>query len=294
MVHPSYFEYRSGLANISALCMENGLHDFLYRRGTLGNSPWLITFNNSAKVMGRVDVSEIPLGDGIPMDTWIVKAQKLFLSEMGIHIAADDIRELRESLLVSYFLFSCVCVAATKTRRGTVYTLVTKNPLIVSALRLAPADKKKGLKGFDNQFSLSYEELRTGSFQAVTLFRDADGVRLGKLKVSARSARQLVPYYSVSNYASSVVGILSRYRAVLTFRDHDGVQKQMLTTLINDLVADWSGSSVEGAAYLKLADWLDPASLGYMSLPDLSNRGEFVSVPVLGIEDMRPARDNWT
>jgi hypothetical protein len=288
MVQPSFFDYRTGKANMRALCIVNGFHESLYKWGQRGHSPSLITFNKPQKVMGQLDVSEIPL-DGVPTDTWIVRVQKLFLRERGIHIAAVHMRELRESLVVSYLLRSCVCFVKYKTQRGTGYTLVTKNPLLVSSLALAPADIKKGLKGFDTQFGMSYEELRTGSFQAVALSRDVDGVRLGKLKVSARSARHLVPYYSVDNYASRLVDILSRFRVVLTFRDPAGVQKRLLTTLINKVTADWSGSSVESAAYLKWADWNDPTSLGYLSLPNLSKRGEFVSVPILSIEDMKPA-----
>ena len=288
MVHLSQFEYRRGSVSSVALCVENGLHEFLWNRGTQGNTPSLITFNNPPPVVGKVDVSEIPL-DGVPMDTWVVRAQKSFLQEMGVHIAADDIRSLREALTISYLLYSCVCIATSKTQRGTVYVLVTKSPAILSSLNLAPADRKKGLSGYATQFATSYEEIRSGSFHAVSLFLDIDGVRLGKLKISARSARHLVPYYSADHYASRLVAILSRHKVVLTFRDAEGAQTRLLTTLINEVVADWAITTIAGAEMRKLADWCDPASLGYMSLPDLSKRGRFVSVPILGIEGMQPA-----
>ncbi|QSO50156.1 hypothetical protein JZ785_14375 [Alicyclobacillus curvatus] len=234
-------------------------------------------------------MSEISL-DGVPVDTWIVRAQKSFLQDMGIHIAGDDIRRLREALISSYLLHSGVCVASSKTQRGASYVLVTKNPVIASSLQLAPAVRRKGMNAYDTQFAISYEEIRTGSFSAVSLSADLDGVRLGKLKVSARSARDLVPYYSLQNFAASLMNILGRRKVLLTYQDTDGVQKELLTTLINAAVAEWKGTTIEGAESMKIADWRDPASLGYMSLPSLSERGQFVSVPILGIIGMQPAK----
>lgn len=290
MVQLSQFDYRSGRVDLNALCIDNGLHRFLMGRASQGKSPALITFNNPPSVIGKVDVSEIPL-DKMPLDTWIARVQKMLLQELGIHITSDDIRSLRESLVTSYLLHSCVSVASTKTQRGQVYTLVTKNARIVASLRLAPNVRKKGLSSFDTQFATSYEELRSGSFKAVTLHSDVDGVRLGKQTISARSARHLVPYYSVEQYAARLLQMLSRNRVILVFRDAEGVQKQLLTTLTDEVVADWAGTTIEGAEYTKFADWCDPASLGYMSLPDLSKPGHFVSVPILGIEAMHPTRN---
>lgn len=291
MVRLSQFDFRTGQVDPNELCIQTDLHRFLINRGTQGGSPTLITFNNPVpSVIGQVDVSEIEL-EGVPMNTWIMRAQKSLLQDMGIHIAADDIRSLRESLVTSFLLFSSVCIAASKTQRGTVYVLVTKNPAIISSLNLAPADKKKGLNGYDTQFALSYEELRSGSYKVVTLYADVDGVRLGKMKVSARSARHLVPYYSLQNYASRLMSILGRQKVILTYRDAEGMQQQLQTTLMNAVVAEWQGTTVEGAQHMKLVSWFDPASLGYMSLPSLSKRGQFVSVPILGIEGMQPARN---
>lgn len=288
MVRLSQLDYRQGRVNVRALCVDNDLHTFLFGRVAVNSSPTLLTFNHPPRVFGQVDASEIPL-DGKPIDTLMAQAQKDFLHQAGIHVAADELKGLGEALVSSYLLYSSASVAFYRSQRGPGYLLVTKNADIINALPLSPTFRKKGLKGFDTQFGTSYEELRTGSFQCVSLFADVDGVRLGKVKVSARSSKYLVPYYLLEQYASRLVEILRHHQVLLTFRSEAGTPMQIRTTLIDDIVATWLGTTSEAAQFRTVSDFCDPASFGFLSVPDLSERGRFVSIPVLGIEQLQPA-----
>jgi len=281
-------DYRQYPVMTRALCVGNRLHELLHRHATATSSPTLLTFNHPPKVLGQVDASEISL-EGKSVDTWMAQAQKRILHDTGIDVAADDHKSLGEALVSSYLLYSCASVAFYKSQRGAGYILVTKNADLVRALSLSPTFRQKGLKAFETQFSTSYEELRTGSFHALALFTDLDGVRLNKVKVSTRSAKNLVPYYLVQEYASRVVGILRQHQVLLTFRSETGASTQIRTTLIDDIVAKWLASTREEAIFRTAVDWSDPASFGFISLPVLSERGRFVSVPVLGIEQLQPA-----
>ena len=288
VVRLSQLDYRQGQVNLPALCVDNDLHALLFRRATVNSSPTLLTFNHPPRVFGQVDVSEIPL-DGIPIDTLMARAQKDFLHRAGINVAADELKGLGQALVSSYLMYSSASVAFYRSQRGPGYLLVTKNADIVNALPLSPTFRKKGLKGFDTQFGTSYEELRTGSFHAVSLFADVDGVRLGKVKVSARSAKHVVPYHLLDPYAYRLVGILRHHQVLLTFRSETGASTQIRTTLIDEVVAKWLGTTSADAQSRTISDFRDPASFGFISVPDLSERGRFVSIPVLGIEQLQPA-----
>ena len=293
-MNPSQFSYDNRQANPDLLCIENDLHALLYGKGTTqSNSPVLVTINNPSRVTGQLDLGEIEV-DRFPLDRWMAKAQALFLSERGIRIASADItNKLREALNTSYILSSSVAVVRVNKQRGVEYVLVTKNPDIVSALRtkLAPADRKKGFDQFQAQFMTSYTEIITGTFQVVRLFADIDGIRLRKMQVSAKGARHAIPYYAVNNYAAKLMGIFSLHQVQLTYRDEQGADVSLKTSLMNDVVAKWLGISTNDVELSKWIDWSDPSSLGYISMPDLTQRGEFVSVPVLNIKSLQPVKN---
>jgi phospholipase C len=84
------------------------------------------------------------------------------------------------------------------------------------------------------------------------------------------------------------MSIFSRNQVLLIFRDEQGADVNLKTTLINDVLAKWLGTSTNDIELSKWIDWSDPASMGYISMPDLSNRGEFVSVPILNIKSLQP------
>jgi hypothetical protein len=290
-MNPSQFVYENHQVNPDLLCPDNDLHALLYGKGSTQNhSPVLVTINNPPRVTGQLDIAEIEV-DRFPLDKWMAKAQALFLSERGIRIAAADItNKLQAPLITSYMLSSSVTVVKVNKQRGVEYALVTKNPDMISALRtkLAPADQKKGFDQFQAQFSTSYTEITTGTFQVIRLLADIDGIRLRKMQVSAKGARHAIPYYAVNNYAAKLMSIFSRNQVLLTFRDEQGADVSIKTTLMNDVLAKWLGTSATDVELSKWIDWSDPASMGYISMPDLSNRGEFVSVPVLNIKSLQP------
>lgn len=280
-------DYRQRPVNLSALCFNNDLHGFLFRRATAQSSPTLLTFNHPAEVFGQRDVGDISV-EGTPVDTLMVQAQKTILQDAGIYVAADELQGLHQSLVSSYLLYSAASLVGYQSQRGPGYMLVTKNADLVRALNLSPSFRKKGTKDFESQFFPSYEELRTGSFRAVALFNDVDGVRLSKVKVSARNAKHLVPFYAAQQYAAQMVKILERYTVLLTFRSGTGTSTQIRTTLVDEVVAKWIGGTPEEARRRRAVDWSDPSSFGFLSVPDLTQRGRFISVPVLGIEKLQP------
>ena len=290
-MNPAQFAYDNRPANPDSLCTDNDLHALLFGKGAApSKSPVLVTINNPPRVTGQLDISEIEV-DRFPLDKWMAKAQALFLSERGIRIAAADItNKLKAPLITSYILSSSVAVVRVNKQRGVEYALVTKNPDMISALRtkLAPSDRKKGFDQFQSQFSTSYTEITTGTFQVIRLLADIDGIRLRKMQVSAKGARHAIPYYAVNNYAAKLMSIFSRNQVQLTYRDEQGADVSIKTTLMNDVLAKWLGTSATDVELSKWIDWSDPASMGYISMPDLSNRGEFVSVPVLNIKSLQP------
>ncbi|MGO4498597.1 hypothetical protein AB4114_22210 [Paenibacillus sp. 2RAB27] len=281
----SALDYRDKRVNLDVLCHENGCHDLLHCKG-LQNNPALnlITFNNPRPTVGKMDAGGISI-DGYPLDILIAKAQAALLGKRGVFIPEGSINKYREPLISSYLLDSSVSVASTVTRQGTAYILVTKSSDIISAVhdRLSTADKKRGMEHFSTQFATTNAELQAGAFNVTKLFVEQDGIHLSKQKLAARSARYLIPYYSVQNYASRLISILSRCKVSLVYRDDEGVHT-IDTSLINEVVAAWRGTTPLGAEVAKWEDWCQPASFGYLSLPRLSNRGEFASVPVVGIE----------
>jgi len=288
MLRLSQLDYRQRKVNLAALSVDNDLHALLSHRATESSLPTLLTFNHPPKLLGQVDASEILL-DGKPVDTWMARVHREVLRQFGIQVAADELQSLGQALVSSYLLFSSACVVFYKSQRGPGYMLVTKNADIVNALPLSPTFRKKGLKGFDVQFGTSYEELRTGSFHGVSLFADVDGVRLGKVKVSARSAQHVIPYHLVDAYMCRLVRWLRQHQVLLTFRSDTGAPTQIRTTLIDDIVAKWLGTTSDEALSRTRSDILDPASFGFISLPVLDEHGRFVSVPVLGIEQLQPS-----
>ena len=290
-MNPAQFVYDNRPTNPDQVCIDNNLHALLYGKGSApSNSPVLVTINNPPRVTGQLDISEIEV-DRFPLDKWMAKAQALFLSERGIRIAAADItNKLQAPLITSYMLSSSVAVVRVNKQRGVEYALVTKNPDMIPALRtkLAPADRKKGFDQFQAQFTTSYTEITTGTFQVIRLLADIDGIRLRKMQISAKGARYAIPYYAVNNYAAKLMAIFSRNQVQLTYRDEQGADVSIKTTLKNDVLARWLGTSTNDVELSKWVDWSDPASMGYISMPDLSNRGEFVSVPVLNIKSLQP------
>ncbi len=156
MAHLSYFDYRNVPFDLSALCVRNQLHAFLYNRGLNGNAPALVTFNNRPKVVWAADVSELGV-EKTPLDTLMGRAEAQILSERGMHISSHDFSgKLREALVSSYLLNSCVCVTNVNTQQhGIQYSMITKSPEIVAALqpRFAPSDKRKGMERFNEQFA---------------------------------------------------------------------------------------------------------------------------------------------
>lgn len=285
--HPSCFEYRGIDVFLPGACVNNRLHAYLFRLGQQRKRLYKFNCPHPQPMIGSDDVRGISL-DGAPLDTWIAKCQALFLAQGGIQLPAGFVNDHRESLVSSYLLGSSLCVAETKSGGLWEYSFVTKSPEILRAHedQLAPTDRKKGFDRFSEQLSTSYKELSSGSYATVRLFADVDGVRLSKRTLGVSSSRFIFPYYGVNSFAMRLKNALERQKVRLTYRDTGGLRPPLVTTLDTGVVASWLGTTPTKAEMTKWADWSSSASMGYMSLPDLSHRGQFVSVPILHIEKM--------
>lgn len=283
--HPSSFAYKGAEVFMPGVCVGNQLHGYLMGKGVELDRIFKFNCPHLYPLIASEAVSSLGL-NGYPIDSWIAKWQAVFLAKEGIHLPAGFVNDLRESLVSSYLLSSILCVAEVKSGGQWEYLLVTKSPEILMAheSRLTPATRSKGFDRFTQQLSTSYKELSSGSYATVRMFADVDGIVLSKRTLGTSSSRHLFPYYAVNRFALRFKDILSRQKVRLTYRDAEGLCPPLVTTLNTTVVAAWLGTSPSEAELAKWADWSSSASMGYMSLPDLSQRGQFVSVPILHIE----------
>lgn len=285
--HSSCFAYRGRGVFMPGACVSNQLHRYVFEMGNERGRLYKFNCPHPHPMFASEDVGGLSL-ESYPLDMWIAKWQAMFLSQEGICIPAGFVNNHREFLVSSYLLDSSLCVAETKSGGRWEYSLVTKSPeiLVAHEARLAPIDRKRGFDRFAEQLSTSYMELSSGSYATVRLFADVDGIRLSKRTLGTSSSKHLFPYYAVNSFALRFKTSLGRQRVRLTYRDAGGLRPPLVTTLDTGVVAGWLGTSPSEAELAKWADWLNPSSMGYMSLPDLSRRGQFVSVPILHIEKL--------
>jgi hypothetical protein len=266
----------------SAVCARNGLHSYLYTTGV--RDQVLITFSPPFRLFQARDVGGMAFS-GAPLDTWMARAQAIYLSELDIPLSVETLQRYREALVTSYLLGSSLCVAQKKTDQGLVYDFVTKNRAVLDMHvdRLAPVDRAKGFDRFKRQLEFQLVELANNAFEAVSLFWDRGVIHLDRYRVGSRSAGYIFPYYAVENYVGRLLEELGARKVRLCYLDAQGQECSLLTTYHTDFVAKWMGSTPSNALMKKWADWRSSTSVGYISLPDLQQPGRFVSVPVLRI-----------
>lgn len=278
----SDLRYHDVRIDLSAVCAQNGLHNYLYNTGLRDRV--LITFSPPFPLFRARDVGSMAFS-GASLDTLIAKAQARYLSELGISMPDDALQRYRVALVTSYLLGSSLCVVQKKTDQGLVYDFVTKNPAILSMYRdqLVPGDCNKGFDCFKNQLSFQLAEIIKNAFDALKLFWDRDGLHVERYRVGSRSAGYILPFYTVENYVGRLLSWLGNKRVRLCFLDAQGQEVSLVTTYHTETVAKWMGSTPSVATVKKWADWRSSTSVGYISLPDLQQPGRFMSVPVLRI-----------
>ncbi|MEF2969110.1 hypothetical protein V3851_25330 [Paenibacillus sp. M1] len=283
--HHSTFEYRDRPAFKKVECVINPLHEYLYQVGARGGK--LLKFNCPHPYISvhSEDVSGVSLS-GYPLETWIAKWQAAILSQGGLVFPTGFVNNHRESLISLYLLNSCLCVAESKSRGLWAYSFVTKSPAVLKEheFHMAPAYRQKWFNRFADQLSTNQKELE-GGFKTVEVVLAEGGVILAKKTIKADAARYLFPYYVVENYMRGLGRVLARGKVRITYHGTDGLCPPLVTSLATEVVAHWLGVSFAAAEAVKNNEFNAPFS-GYISLPDLTQPGQFVSVPVLHIEKL--------
>lgn len=267
----------------SAVCARNGLHSYLYRTGV--RDTVLITFSPPFRLFQARDVGDMAFS-GAPLDTWMARAQATFLSELGVPLPVDALQRYRQALVTSYLLGSSLCVVQKKTDQGLVYDFVTKSLAVLDMYvdRLAPADRAKGFDRFKRQLTFQYAEIDNNAFEALKLFWGRDGLLyVDRYRVGSRSSGYIFPFYAVENYVGRLLHELDARKVRLYYLDAQGQECSLVTTYHTGTVAAWMKSHPSDAVMKKWSNWRSNEHLGYISLPDLQQPGQFVLVPVLRI-----------
>jgi len=281
-INISDLRYHGMPIDLSAVCAQNGLHNYLYGIGV--RDKVLITFLHPFSLFQARDVGGMAFS-GVPLDTWLAKAQAIYLKELGFPLSIETFEQYREALVTLYLLGSSLCIVQKKTDLGLVYDFVTKNRAVLDMHvdRLAPVDRAKGFDRFKRQLSIQSAELANNAFESVSMHWGGAGIQVDRYRVGSRSAGFVFPYYAVVTYVDHLLKELSARKVRLYYLDALGQECSLLTTYHTEFVAKWMGATPSDALMKKWADWRSSTTVGYISLPDLQQPGRFVSVPVLRI-----------
>jgi hypothetical protein len=276
------FDYRGKYCVREALCANTAVHHMLSNKGLHDGS--LITLNHRPATFRSADAGGIAYGN-MPLDTAMAHAQASILSQGGLRLPVHVAERYREVLVTSYALSSALCVI----QRGEEFDCVTKSREVLSDLfaETEPSVRKKGLQYYEDRLRTTPEELKSGQFKAVRVLPTDEGYRLEKVTLGSRNAVHLMPYYAVNHYAAALRRMLTGQKVKLVYSQRGAVHK-LITTLNPEVVAKWLGGSLTDAEFAVEEDWRSPFSFGYFNLPDLLNEGQFVSVPLLHIHQVKP------
>lgn len=280
----AYLGYADRSIHPQNLCVLNGAHHAISSRGAYGG--YLMTFNKPTPTFRSVDLSAIQMGDST-LDQAIAAFAVESLLQEGLSLPMGTEKTAKESLLHYYMLRTSLCYVETRTRKGTERFFVTKSAEVLSALypRLAPADKKKSFDRFEIPFSISYEELKNGTFEVVKVVPDVDGFRLSRSSIHIHNKAVVIPMYAVANYADAIANFLQQHRVKMVYIENGAAQK-LITSLNRATVSKWLNTNHWHAEAVMAANWDNPMSFGSIMLPDLYRMHEFVHIPLLHIKSV--------
>lgn len=231
----AYLGYADRSIHPQNLCVLNGIHHAISSRGAYGS--YLMTFNKPAPTFRSVDLSTIQIG-GSTLDQAIAAFTVESLRQEGLGLPMGAEKTAKESLLHNYMLRTSLCYVEARTRKGTERFFATKSAEVLSALypRLSPADKKKSFDRFEVPFSISYEELKNGTFEVVKAIPDADGFRLSRSSIHIHNKAVVIPMYAVANYADAIAGFLQQHRVKLVYIENGAAHKEALREVLQRLI----------------------------------------------------------
>lgn len=273
-----------------ALTAHNGCHQDLYQKGV--SQRVLINYLKPTDTFRSVSISDIVTDRG-RMDRDISYASMHQLVDLGLQLPPDSFNRLSVPLITSYLLNSSLCYVESLTRDGRRKTyFTTKNYSVVNALadKLVLGENISKLKGYQAQLNTSVTEVYDGTFDAVILAPEVDGLKISKGKINSNNKTTFIStMYSVGNWNDSIIRYLARTK-VKIFYWEDGEQKVLLTSLLPQMIASWLGTNNKAAVLKVIEETQDAYCLGNIILPDFNHRGEFVTVPIINISSIQPVK----
>jgi hypothetical protein len=279
-----YFDFVNCPIDSNALCAANLFHSQMDKLGISQNR--LITWNGVPQMVSSLDMSLIPYQGGSYLQEALAKYTADYMRRQRYLLPVGVEKKWAVSLLDGYFLKSCLVYGEYTSRSGVkVRLLVTKSAGVLHALRSrsAPSELRKTPERFAEQTELSYNELESGIFQAVSVIPEADGYHFKKVKINTRNKGFLVPYYSLLNWGFALGAHLASRQSVLSYTV-EGLETEVLTSLEPEVLAKWMGTYPQDAVASLSRSWRSSLLAGEVTVPNLQSPGQFVTVPVLGVQ----------
>lgn len=157
--------------------------------------------------------------------------------------------------------------------RSKQFVLITKSREVLISLcsRLVPTLRHQGIASFIDFIKPNYEEVEEGKFRVVRIEFTSEGYMLSKVSLSPRSSTEpFLPYHLFNVFAKRLVLLLQNQRVELTYLE-SGKKNQLRTTLQLPTLCKYLGVESEEGKRIFRRDWLNPKTLGYLSLPDLEH-----------------------
>lgn len=280
----SYFDFVNRPIDPHALCATNLFHCQMDKRGA--TEKCLVTWNGAPQTFRSLDLSLIPYRGDQYLSDVLANYMADYMRRQRYLLPVGVEKKLAASLVVGYQLESCLSRSVSISRAGVKeQSLVTKSAGVLHALRsrLAPSELRKSLEHFAEQTQLTYSELESGIFQAVSVVPEADGYHFKKVRINTRNKGFLVPYYSMLNWGFALGDHLASRQSVLSYMV-EGLETEVLTSLEPEVLAKWMGTYPQDAVASLSRSWRSSLLAGEITVPNLQSPGQFVTVPVLGVQ----------
>lgn len=283
-----YFKYL-GSPITPALYASNRFHQILYQMSS--EKGYLLTFGKSLKVFRERNLHNLSTEFGM-MDSVLASASAAELRRGGLPLPIGFEKQNKLALIHSYLFNSSLCYVEVEQKDGRVVAFyATKSRGVLTALgdELAESERKKKVKSFAKHLSNSYEELFTGVFEVVKITPDMGGMKLSKAKVNInRKEVTVFPMYVMGNYVDRLIERVERQLVTIAYNEN-GVTKHFKTSLRPDILAKWLKTNDLKKIKHVQDHWQNPFFLGEVILPNLSKRGEFITVRITQIVSIKKA-----
>lgn len=269
-----------------AFCSKNEFHSEMYELGH--KKGFMVSFLNPLNTFRSISINDIVTENGT-LDEELAEYSGGELRNMGLALPINFSHSHRIELNASYILNSSLCWVSVESKKGRVTFFATKNPQILSALfpYFADTEKKKKFTNFQTQFTTTFTELNSGTFNVVALTNDNGGLRLGKARVNCNSKSiKITTMYALGNFIDSISNYLCKNKVLIVYTENSE-EKNLVTTLVPDVLSKWLGTKDKQSIARIVDNSQNPFVYGELILPNLYKRNEFISLHVLSIKSIK-------